>query len=463
MKAYRERIRSDPARSSEKKGKDRDRKRTERQKSKEEMEKMPAKIQEQLLATKRAKYLKWQNKCRMHRRVVQNEAGADVNTTGEIITPTKVYPTRQSAAKAVQRLRVKLPFSPRKRQAITLKLAIEEGNKILKSPRNRSREGISEETKEEVSAFFSRDDISWAAPGMRDSAVVRLGDGAKAVKTVAQKRYLTMNIIEAYQIFKKENLNKKIGKSKFYELRPKHVLTMEEIPHNVCICKVHGNMESLLEGINKVYHDAPRFGHKLIEGLVCDRESAACMLSTCQVCSKKQFLVISAEDEDSQSDEDDGKQIKWRRWEEVSGRPIQLDVLLSGAEACCKVNDLLNEYKAHCFIKDQQSKYFKHCKVDIDEGQAILQVDFAENYATVSQDEQQSAHWNHSQVTVFTAVAWLKDECKSFAVVSDDLDHDKYAVWAILKVILHSLKHENMVSSVKIFSDGCAAQFKNRY
>lgn len=48
-------------------------------------------------------------------------------------------------------------------------------------------------------------------------------------------------------------------------------------------------------------------------------------------------------------------------------------------------------------------------------------------------------------------------------VVSDDLNHDKIAVWAMLKSILKLLKDENMIEHVIIVSDGCAAQFKNRY
>jgi len=110
-----------------------------------------------------------------------------------------------------------------------------------------------------------------------------------------------------------------------------------------------------------------------------------------------------------------------------------------------------------------KSQLFKTSKEDIQLGHAILLVDFAENYAAISQDEVQSAHWNHKQVTVFTAVAWLKIGCQSYAVVSDDLDLDKYAVWAMLKIILENLKQAHPIETVTVFSDGCAAQFKNRY
>ena len=66
---------------------------------------------------------------------------------------------------------------------------------------------------------------------------------------------------------------------------------------------------------------------------------------------------------------------------------------------------MLNDYKCHCLVKDQQSKLFRKSKEIIVEGEAVLQIDFAENYAAVTQDEVQSAHWNHHQIMIFTAVA----------------------------------------------------------
>jgi len=136
---------------------------------------------------------------------------------------------------------------------------------------------------------------------------------------------------------------------------------------------------------------------------------------------------------------------------------------LSVNDAVAQVNSLLPEYRVHCLIKDEQSNYFKSSKQHIPDGHAVLQIDFAENYAAISQDEVQSAHWNHPQVTVFTAVAWLHDSCKSLAIVSDDLNHDKVSVFSMLNTVMRFLKEEHSVKSVKIFSDGCAAQFKNRY
>ncbi|KAJ8878766.1 hypothetical protein PR048_019352 [Dryococelus australis] len=41
----------------------------------------------------------------------------------------------------------------------------------------------------------------------------------------------------------------------------------------------------------------------------------------------------------------------------------------------------------------------------------------------LSQDEIQSAHWSHAQVTVFTCCIWISSDVKTYAIISDDLSH----------------------------------------
>ena len=63
----------------------------------------------------------------------------------------------------------------------------------------------------------------------------------------------------------------------------------------------------------------------------------------------------------------------------------------------------------------------------------MLQVDFSENATITSQNEIQSAHWNHGQATLFTAHAWITDgKSKSFAIISDALTHTKQSVYVFM-------------------------------
>jgi len=123
------------------------------------------------------------------------------------VTLTTVYGSEQAAGKAMQHLQVKLPFSPHKHKTVTLKMALEATNE-LQSPK-RTRQGINQETEKKVLTYYSRDDISWTVPGMKDSQVVK---GSCREKGIKQKRYLTKKVMEAFQLFKAENPNADIGK-----------------------------------------------------------------------------------------------------------------------------------------------------------------------------------------------------------------------------------------------------------
>lgn len=92
---------------------------------------------------------------------------------------------------------------------------------------------------------------------------------------------------------------------------------------------------------------------------------------------------------------------------------------------------------------------------------AVVQMDFSENYTCVAQDEVQSAHWNQGQVTLYTSVSWFRDEIISHVVVSDYMHHNKTSAVIFTGEVLAKLPHD--VTEVKIWTNGPASQFKNKY
>lgn len=98
------------------------------------------------------------------------------------------------------------------------------------------------------------------------------------------------------------------------------------------------------------------------------------------------------------------------------------------------------------------------------EHQALIQMDFAENYSVSSQHEIQQAHFCKAQVALFTAAVTSKDFYKSYIIVSDENDHGKFSVWNFVRALMTDLKKQcPLVTEVKYFTDGCAQQFKNIY
>ena len=126
---------------------------------------------------------------------------------------------------------------------------------------------------------------------------------------------------------------------------------------------------------------------------------------------------------------------KERKKHEMKGVKKIQKVLKEGT-----VDDLLEDLEVqlpsfleHVFVKRQQARIFKEKIEHLTEEEAVVQVDFAENFSCKYQGEVQSAHWSQDQVTLFTVAIWTKSGdknscCESHVIVSDDLKHDKTSV-----------------------------------
>lgn len=384
-------------------------------------------------------------------------------------TPEKgSYMSANSFGKAVCRTKRTLPKSPSKRRAVVKKLLMEElptakVSVLFKEAAAKKIKDNPDETTTTVQEFYLKDYISRQQPGKRDCISVR--DPTNNKRVIKQKKIMIMTILEAFQIFKNENPNVTIKKSKFFELRPSHVLPVSKTPHNVCICKYHGNMDYLVKCLSDAIDSFPKSPKELVSLLVCDVTEENCMMGKCDTCS-----VTSFYDKLSGLVDDHGtlldKEFTWKQWKESESR---VSVVIEEGTLEDVIHTMANQmqhYMRHCFVKRVQSLHFEGIKTSLQdkEDTVLLQVDFAENYSVLFQDEIQSAHWAHQQITIFTAVAWCKCGSKSLVVVSDETNHGKYAVWSFLSAIIKRLQQEYpQMKCLKIFTDGCAAQFKNKF
>lgn len=183
------------------------------------------------------------------------------------------------------------------------------------------------------------------------------------------------------------------------------------------------------------------------------------MTNGCKHCVTKLETLLS-------SDVDPSKKLKWKEWKTVNNRPKLVENTTTLKRMILTLNNQLDAFKTHTYIKRAQSQYFENCKKSLTKNpkSAVMQVDFAENYSIIQQDEIQSAHWAHSQITIFTCCIWHKDRVYSFVVISDDLKHSKNSVFAFMKAnIVKFKKVVPLVNKLIVFSDNCAGQFKSRY
>lgn len=123
---------------------------------------------------------------------------------------------------------------------------------------------------------------------------------------------------------------------------------------------------------------------------------------------------------------------------------------------------------SHSHIRKIQREAITAMKNSADEDcSLVLHFDFAENWSVVLADEIQNYHWQNTQVSIFTCVAYFCGIKHSFAIVCDDLIHDSAHALCALELILNSISAKcdglSLFKSMAYISDGAASHFKNRF
>ena len=98
---------------------------------------------------------------------------------------------------------------------------------------------------DQVINYYSNGSVSRPSPNRKDVLTIN--------RELMSKKFMSMRISEAYRLFSIEKSSLKIGKSKFYELRPKDV--KPESTHDICLCIYQENMSLLVKvKVLLVYH-----------------------------------------------------------------------------------------------------------------------------------------------------------------------------------------------------------------
>jgi len=88
------------------------------------------------------------------------------------------------------------------------------------------------------------------------------------------------------------------------------------------------------------------------------------------------------------------------------------------------LDEIWAQFLVHHFTTIQQRDYIKKIKEESgEEGTAVVQIDFAENYSLISQNEIQSAHWGHEQATIFTVHIKMGSGHRNLAIISNYMHH----------------------------------------
>jgi len=386
------------------------------------------------------------------------EAG-DNSSSVSIESP---FRSRQAYGKALKRVKVGLPYSPRKKAAVVTQIATEIGLRVV-SPINRNilRPRLTYDTKNCVTNYYLRDDISRAHPGKRDVITLRSG----GIKKKVPKRTLMFNLKEVYMLFRREHENIQIGVSKFCELRPKQVKLVNSKSQLVCCCPYCENIQLAFNSVTWSTEEDhnPKNLSELVTLVVCNPLLPECMKRRCNKCRISTDINSYIFD----SIDDDRESIPVRQWK----KGVLEQEVFTKSEVSEMISTQLNKYIPHIYDVKVQAKFLSEEKANIKEGVVILQLDFAENYAIRHQNEVMAAHWQPStgqSVTIFTAVAYYKETGESplkyqtYAVISDTPNHSSLEVQVFCNKIFDSLSEKIAITDVSIWTDGAGSHFKNR-
>lgn len=337
--------------------------------------------------------------------------------------------------------------------AVRLARSLLKNEGLLALPKPRNGRKLDGNTVLIVKNFYENDEYSRIMPGQKDKVSI-------AKNTYEQKRLLLSNLNELYTSFKFDYPHCKVGFSKFCSLRPKWcVLSGSSGTHSICVCVIHQNVKLLLAAceIEETYHE-------LIEYLVCSPENKDCMLRYCPNCPDntrlKEFLINKFEEWDPDDE------VTYSMWISTD-RSQKATITVPLGEYVETLVTSLESLIPHSYIAKSQSKFLKEKKSNLRPHEAIVLLDFSQNYSYCFQDEVQGHYWARESCSLHPAVLYThsgetEPVKTSMCMISDDLDHDVPFVYETQKAITQSIK-ENFpaVKHINYFSDGCAQQYKN--
>ena len=208
----------------------------------------------------------------------------------------------------------------------------------------------------------------------------------------------------------------KIGFSTFALLRLKWCIPVSAAgTHNVCVCTYHQKVKLMLVAMNSSSNY-----RQIIKLCVCDVDKYDCMMGHCDNCLDLSLLKVIFEKRVVKNN--------WSTWDNpdetiqwVSNDRSQLVEVEN--EFDDSIESLVGKFRKltkHHYIAKKQAEFFKQFKENLQFGECVIVLDFAENYSFLIQDAAQGFHWSNSQSTIHSFVIYYVDG-------SAKLAHKSYA------------------------------------
>ena len=191
----------------------------------------------------------------------------------------------------------------------------------------------------------------------------------------------------------------------FWRLKPCYVLQPKDSDRQTCLCKVCDNLQLLTGTLYREGYIPSSRPATLVE-------LASCMYGDCNECVDKvvNFLKIPCDEA-----------ISFYQWETLKESRVLKDgsekivtfvgkkmQTLTVIDARTLFNKQLEHYKRHFFNIKNQFDFFRKMKDNLQGDEALIHVDFAENYVCKWDAEIQSAHFGASKKQLSLQTGFLK-------------------------------------------------------
>ena len=136
-----------------------------------------------------------------------------------------------------------------------------------------------------------------------------------------------------------------------------------------------------------------------------------------------------------------------------------------------RLNQIITASKHHIHIKQVQHAKFNSLKSSLQGNKVLIQIDYSGNYSNQAQNQIQSAYFGQNCFPIFTACSYLAIDGVlvngNITVTSEAIDHSRIArlsCWLHVLLVIKE-KYQKFPDSfaLRIWSDGCASQFRSRF
>ena len=234
----------------------------------------------------------------------------------------------------------------------------------------------------------------------------------------------------------------------------KRYVGISKIPQSSCLCPTCENTELLCQGITKANVSMPGSCHDLMEKFCCLPITKECAHGDCKKCPSLDEKIKEITDIDS---------INYYFWE--SGSRYQEKKLKEapGKNVAAKLKTLVQTLKLHYYNKRTQTAKYKKQIENLKEDEAVIQVDFSENYKIKQQGEIKAAYY------VYTCCVYINKDgtvaVQNLTYVTRENDHSGVVSFRLNERILKKVieKLNGRIKIVYFWSDRCASQIRIQY